>query len=101
MQLTRKIFMLLCLAMLVFFTRHFALAADEGQKVFHEACGSCHSAKLRPIDKTRLTKEQWKETIDRMIELGAEVPKGKMPELLDYLSRTHGPADAASDGEKK
>jgi hypothetical protein len=36
-----------------------------------------------------------------MIDQGAEVPKAKKAELLDYLVSTHGPAGAASDAGKK
>jgi len=71
------------------------VAADDGSKVFAESCTPCHTTKVRPLDNVHLTKEQWKEAVDRMIEQGAEVPRGKMPELLDYLSRTRGPAGAA------
>lgn len=49
----------------------------------------------------RLTKEQWSETLERMVGYGAEVPNAKMPELLDYLVRTHGPSGAGTDADKK
>jgi mono/diheme cytochrome c family protein len=70
---------------------------EDGAKVFSEACSPCHSAKIRPLDNTRLSGEQWKEAIDWMIDQGAEVPKKNISELLDYLVRTHGPAGAATD----
>ncbi len=73
-----------------------ASRADEGEKVFQDACSACHDAKTRPLDKVRLTRQQWKETIERMEGLGADVPGGeKRKALLDYLERTHGPAEAA------
>ncbi len=78
-----------------------ATAVDDGAKVYTDVCLPCHTAKMRPLDNSHLTKEQWKDAIDRMIDQGVEVPKGKMPELLDYLSRTHGPAGAATDAGKK
>lgn len=80
---------------------HPVMAVEDGAKVYTDACTPCHTAKLRPLDNTHLTKEQWKESVERMIDQGAEVPKGKMSELLDYLSRTHGPADPAKDAGKK
>lgn len=84
---------MLTLSVLIgFFSFCLALAEDKGEKVFDDACSPCHSASVRPLDNIRMTKEQWKETIDRMIDLGAEVPKSKKAELLEYLSRTHGPA---------
>jgi hypothetical protein len=77
-----------------------ALAAGDGAKMYVESCSPCHSASIRPLDNTHLTAEKWKETVERMIDLGAEVPKGKMSELLDYLNTTHGPAGASSDTGK-
>lgn len=70
--------------------------ADEGEKVFQEVCSACHDAKTRPLDGVRLSRQQWKETIERMEGLGADIPGGeKRKALLDYLERTHGPAGAA------
>ena len=69
-----------------------AAGADEGAKVYEEVCTSCHTAKNRPLDGKHLTREQWNEAIQRMVGFGAEIPKGKMPALLDYLVRTRGPA---------
>jgi cytochrome c1 len=77
------------------------VAADDGAKIYAESCSPCHSAKIRPLDNTRLTKEQWKEAVDRMIDQGAEVPRGKKQELLEYLVSTHGPASVATDTGKK
>jgi hypothetical protein len=36
-----------------------------------------------------------------MIDQGAEVPKGNLPVLLDYLVKTYGSAYAATDAGKK
>jgi hypothetical protein len=75
-------------------------AADDIAKVFTESCLSCHS-KVRPLDNMHLAKEQWSETIDRMIDQGAEVPKGRKAELAEYLFRTHGPVGETTGGGKK
>ena len=69
----------------------FVLAADDGEKAFSETCSACHTAKIRPLDKKRMTQDQWKQAIAKMAELGAEIPKDKVPQILDYLARTHGP----------
>jgi mono/diheme cytochrome c family protein len=74
-----------------------AVAADEGANTFKQVCSQCHTAKVRPLDKKQLTKEQWNQAIKKMVDLGAEVPKEKIPALLDYLASTHGPAG----GDKK
>jgi cytochrome c5 len=67
-------------------------AADDGARVFSESCTPCHTQKVRPLDKMHLTRDQWKAEVDRMIDQGAEVPKKKMSDLLDYLVNTFGPA---------
>jgi len=78
-----------------------ALAADDGAKVFTESCAPCHTPKMRSLDNTHMTRDQWKDTVDRMLDQGAEVPKGKIPALLDYLVSTHGPVGAApAEGRK-
>ena len=87
-----------CLTLCGFTAPHFALAADDGAKTYKEVCTQCHTAKVRPLDKKQLTKEQWNQAIKKMVDLGAEVPKEKIPALLDYLASTHGPA--GGDGKK-
>jgi mono/diheme cytochrome c family protein len=67
------------------------LAQDAGAKAFAETCSACHTAKVRPLDKKRMSKDQWKQAIDKMTNMGAEIPKEKVPQILDYLARTHGP----------
>jgi len=90
-----------CLTLFGFAIPRFALAADDGAKTFKEVCSSCHTAKVRPLNNKHLTKEQWKQAVDKMIDLGVDVPKAKIPDLLDYLVRTQGPAGAtAGDGKK-
>jgi hypothetical protein len=101
MKISRKLFVLIGAALLGFSFPCFSVAADDGAKVFADACTPCHTAKIRPLDNTHLTKEQWNEAIVRMIDQGAEVSKGKMPELLDYLTRTHGPVGTTTDAGGK
>jgi len=92
---------LLCLTLLVSTVPQTTLAADEGVKTFEEVCMQCHTPKKQPLDNKHLTRDEWNETIERMAGYGAEVSKGKMPDLLDYLVRTKGPAGAATDTGKK
>lgn len=95
------IFTLLSTTLFGFYVPCLVIAADDGAKTYSKSCSPCHSAKIRPLDTTRLTKEQWKESVDRMIDMGAEVPKGNMAELLDYLVLTHGPTGTATGSDKK
>jgi mono/diheme cytochrome c family protein len=67
------------------------LAQDAGAKAFQEACSACHTPKIRPLDKKRMSKDDWKKAIDKMATMGAEIPKDKVPQILDYLAETHGP----------
>ena len=95
-----RIFMIATL-LLVSVAAGFVAADDGGSKIFSEACSPCHSAGTRPLDKVHLSRDQRKDTVDRMIDLGAEVSKKKIPELLDYLVRSHGPTGTGtSEGEK-
>jgi len=82
----------LCSFLLGLAAPRLAVAADDGAKTFKEVCSQCHTAKVRPLDNQHLTKEQWKQAVTKMVDLGAEIPKEKMPALLDYLASTHGPA---------
>lgn len=66
-------------------------AVDEGEKVYKDVCTACHDAKTRPLDAKRMTRQQWKEAVDKMEAQGVDVPSGKkLNALLDYLERTHG-----------
>ena len=96
----RTIFPAICLTMLGLVKPNLAVAVDSGEKIFVNACSACHPAKKLPLDKTRLTREGWNEAVARMISYGAEIPKGKLPELLDYLVNTRVPG-SDTGGMKK
>ena len=84
-----------CFAAFALSAPGFTLAADDaGAKVYNEVCTTCHTPKNRPLDGKQLTKDQWNEAVQRMKGYGADIPNAKIPQLLDYLARTHGPADA-------
>ncbi len=93
-----KALLLLYSVGLVLLAPGIASAADEPNKIFTEVCGECHTAKKQPLDKIRMPRADWSDTIERMIGYGAVIPKDKMAELLDYLVRTQGPN--AGDGKK-
>ncbi len=89
----RKLALLLALAALA--VPGYASCADEGEKLVQESCGKCHDAKTRPLSGYHLTREKWKDAIERMEGMGADVPSGKKLEIvLDYLAHTHGPEGA-------
>ena len=96
---TRNTFPAICLVLLALIAPDLATAADDGSKIFADVCSECHTPKKQPLDKVRLTRDGWNEAVERMVSYGAEIPKGKLPELLDYLVKTHAsPSDA---GEMK
>ena len=76
------------------------VAADDGEKIYATICAECHTPKKQPLDKLHLNRAEWSEAVERMVSYGAEIPKGKLPELLDYLVRSHGSAGAAGEGKK-
>lgn len=68
-----------------------ALAADEGVQVFQKTCVQCHTKDQRPLEDKRLTREEWKEAVKKMAEIGVELPTGKdLAALYEYLVRTYG-----------
>ena len=101
MKLTPKLFTLLSSILVTCFFSSLSVASDEGAQVFAESCTPCHTPSKRPLDSIRMSREQWKEIVSQMIDQGAEVPKDKMPTLLDYLLKTHGSTGAVADSVKK
>jgi hypothetical protein len=70
-------------------------AADPGAKVFEDSCLNCHKGK-ESLDQVRLTRDKWKEAVDRMIDSSFLDPvpsRDKLKLLLDYLAKTKGPAE--------
>ncbi len=90
----------LCCAVIALTVPRAVVAADEGEKVYQDSCTSCHNAKSHPLEAVHLSRQQWKDAVERMEGMGTEVPSGKkLAALLDYLERTHG-ADGGSTAEK-
>jgi hypothetical protein len=54
------------------------------------------------LDNVHLTKAQWKETLEQMASLGADVPMGTNLELLqEYLDSKYGSTKTTADAGKK
>lgn len=73
-------------------------AVDPGAKVYEEACLGCHKGK-ESLDHVRLTRDKWKEAVERMMDSSFLDPvpsKDKLKILLDFLARTKGPVEAPS-----
>jgi cytochrome c5 len=61
----------------------------DGEQIMNGACGTCHDS--TPIQTAAKSEAEWKETIDRMVTLGATLDDADRPVLLTYLVRSHGP----------
>jgi hypothetical protein len=95
------ILLLLCSTMLELTTPCPVVAAEGGAGVFAAACSACHNPNRRPLDKMRMTREKWKENIDRMIEqdnIDPLLTKEQYSALLGYLASTQGPTATPTPG---
>ena len=63
--------------------------SERGEQIMNSSCTKCHD--LRPIQTTALDEAGWTETVNKMIEKGAEVQKAEIPLFVEYLTRNHGP----------
>jgi DNA uptake protein ComE-like DNA-binding protein len=68
------------------------LPEGKGKDETVKVCGTCHPAERGAA--VRLTREGWKETITKMVSLGAKGTDPELEAVLDYLS-THFKGDAA------
>jgi hypothetical protein len=74
-------------------------ADDDPAAYFDDQCMDCHQRKKKPIDDKHMSREKWKEAVDKMLQLEKldPVPSQEfISRLLDWLAKTHGPADAAA-----
>ncbi|MBS4097555.1 MAG: hypothetical protein KGZ83_12055 [Sulfuricella sp.] len=96
-----KVFLYMGMTILGFATSGFALAVNDGAKIFEDACSECHHPKKKPLDDTHLSREKWQEAYDLMVEkdkLDAPLSKAQLEELLNWLVSTHGPASTPATG---
>jgi cytochrome c5 len=63
--------------------------ALDGATLLETRCSVCHSAD-RP-KQAKKTREQWDQTVARMIGKGAQLTEAEKTVLLDYLAKTYGP----------
>jgi hypothetical protein len=66
-----------------------ATPALDGATLLEKRCSVCHSAN-RP-KQVRKTREQWEQTVTRMIGKGAQLTEAEKAVLVDYLAKTYGP----------
>ena len=61
-------------------------AMVDGEAMLQESCTQCHN--LERITSKQKTREEWTQTVDRMIQKGAQVADKEA--MLDYLAENYG-----------
>jgi hypothetical protein len=62
--------------------------AEDGANLLAVRCSVCHSAD-RPR-QARKSRDQWAQTVTRMIGKGAQLSSEEKSVLIDYLAKTYG-----------
>ena len=62
---------------------------SEGQQLVEKRCQGCHT--MRRVDTAAKDADGWRETIQVMIQDGAEIEESEIPVMVQYLTREHGP----------
>jgi cytochrome c5 len=70
------------------------LPDGDGKAIATENCQTCH--KLTNLTKAHKSLDDWKDTVQTMIDRGANVPEDKVDILVQYLAKNFGPKDAAA-----
>ena len=68
------------------------LPDGDGKAIAMENCQACH--KLTNLTKAHKNLDDWKETVQTMIDRGANVPADQLDTLVQYLVKNFGPKDA-------
>src|SRR4029077_7581903 len=70
------------------------LPEGDGKAIATENCQACH--KLTNLTKAHKNLDDWKDTVQTMIDRGANVPADKVDILVQYLVKNFGPKDASA-----
>jgi mono/diheme cytochrome c family protein len=62
---------------------------SEGQQLVEKRCQGCHT--MRRVETSAKDAKGWQETIQVMIQDGAEVEESEIPLMVQWLTREHGP----------
>ena len=62
---------------------------SEGQQLVEKRCQGCHT--MRRVDTAAKDADGWRQTIQVMIQDGAEIEESEIPVMVQYLTREHGP----------
>jgi len=69
------------------------LPDGDGKAIATENCQACH--KLTNLTKAHKSLDDWKDTVQLMIDRGANVPPEKVDVLVQYLAKNFGPKEAS------
>jgi competence ComEA-like helix-hairpin-helix protein len=72
--------------------------ADADKQHLKRVCAGCHPVDI--VTTHRATKEEWRATIQKMIDKGLDAPEEDLEWALDYLSANYGPKKGASTPAK-
>ena len=70
------------------------LPDGDGKAIATENCQACH--KLTNLTKAHKNLDDWKDTVQTMIDRGANVPADQVDTLVQYLAKNFGPKDASA-----
>ena len=70
------------------------LPDGDGKAIATENCQACH--KLTNLTKAHKSLDDWKDTVQTMIDRGANVPADKVDILVQYLAKNFGPKDSSA-----
>jgi cytochrome c5 len=70
------------------------LPDGDGKAIATENCQACH--KLTNLTKAHKNLDDWKDTVQTMIDRGANVPADQVDILVQYLTKNFGPKDASA-----
>jgi mono/diheme cytochrome c family protein len=70
------------------------LPEGEGKAIATENCQACH--KLTNLTKAHKSLDDWKDTVQTMLDRGANVPADKIDVLVKYLAKNFGPVDSSA-----
>ena len=60
----------------------------SGQALVEERCTRCHL--LAPIEVAAKSRQEWENTVWRMVDLGAKLSDREAERVIEYLSATYG-----------
>jgi cytochrome c5 len=72
------------------------LPDGDGKEIATNSCQSCH--KLTNLTSAHKNLQEWRDTVQLMMDRGAEIAPDNVEILVNYLAKNFGPKDAAPGG---